>query len=679
MSNGRRSTRPSPRAIRMQLLALLALAVLGAALLAGAALTRPELPFLVQDLEDPWLAHPRAPRTHIIRSDLGDVAARRFERRFSLASGAGEAWLELRALRGFEVHLNGVRLGERAWREGNWRRPTRLPLGDAARAGENHLVVDVRNPYGPALLQARIEGVALAEAGPWRVTLGAGAPVEAIAADDRRLPPLTLTQPSTGALARSHAVTLGLAFLAGALAFAAVRARPGRLPVERAPTLAAVAVAALWAGLFGTKLVELPLRVGFDAPSHLEYIRFILERGALPLADDGWSMYQPPLPYALSAGLLAVGGVALEADAARWLLRLLPFLAGLGQVALAGALAQRLFAGDPLRCAAAILAGGLLPMNVYSSAYVSNEPIHGVLAGAALVWTCVLLGRTSIGAGAAAALGALLGLALLSKITSFLLLPIVLVFVAGKVWRCDAAPPGRALATAATVAASAALVCGWYFVRNALAFGNPIVGNWDVPGVQNVWWQDPGFHTPDYYLSFGTALWRPIFAGFNSFWDGLWATLWSDGLFSGAALEGVRGGFRAVVERRAELWSYDFVALASPLALPAAALVLLGLGRMARVALGDADPRRRASHGFALTAVVAMGLAIFGMTVRLPFYAQAKAFYGLAVTAPLAVALADGFAAAVSAATRPGWAWAGALLYGWAAAFAAVVALSMLA
>jgi hypothetical protein len=35
--------------------------------------------------------------------------------------------------------------------------------------------------------------------------------------------------------------------------------------------------------------------VGFDAVAHEAYIQFIQQKHALPLADDGWEMYQPPL------------------------------------------------------------------------------------------------------------------------------------------------------------------------------------------------------------------------------------------------------------------------------------------------------------------------------------------------------------------------------------------------
>jgi hypothetical protein len=49
------------------------------------------------------------------------------------------------------------------------------------------------------------------------------------------------------------------------------------------------------AALFINNVPQLPRSVGFDAVAHEQYIQFIQQRHALPLADDGWEMYQPPL------------------------------------------------------------------------------------------------------------------------------------------------------------------------------------------------------------------------------------------------------------------------------------------------------------------------------------------------------------------------------------------------
>ena len=38
-------------------------------------------------------------------------------------------------------------------------------------------------------------------------------------------------------------------------------------------------------------------------------------------------------------------------------------------------------------------------------------------------------------------------------------------------------------------------LAGWFYARNQLHFGTPLMGNWALPGADQTWWQQPGFHT----------------------------------------------------------------------------------------------------------------------------------------------------------------------------------------
>ena len=70
-----------------------------------------------------------------------------------------------------------------------------------------------------------------------------------------------------------------------------------------------------WIALFWHNHDLLPRVSGFDAPAHGDYIRYIMERHSLPLADEGAVMYNPPLYYAICAGLLqALSLPARESD-----------------------------------------------------------------------------------------------------------------------------------------------------------------------------------------------------------------------------------------------------------------------------------------------------------------------------------------------------------------------------
>ena len=103
------------------------------------------------------------------------------------------------------------------------------------------------------------------------------------------------------------------------------------------------------------------------------------------------------------------------------------------------------------------------------------------------------------------------------------------------------------------------VLAGWWYARNALHFGTPVVGNWRRLAGQATWWQAPGFHFAGYYLRFGASLWAPFFAGFHSFWDGIYSTLWSDALL---------GGVARAADRHPQ-WNYAAMAGVPALSLPA--------------------------------------------------------------------------------------------------------------
>jgi hypothetical protein len=155
-------------------------------------------------------------------------------------------------------------------------------------------------------------------------------------------------------------------------------------------------------------------------------------------------------------------------------------------------------------------------------------------------------------------------------------------------------------------------VAGWFYARNLAEFGRPLVGNWDLPSPDRIWWSAPGFHTPQYYLRFGESLVRPFYSGFVSFWDALYSTFWGDGFVAG----------RAGVRARHLAWNYQLMAAGYAFALPATALLLVLGPPPALAALRErsrSDGRRSASSW----CVRRWGSALFYVTLVLPYHGQA--------------------------------------------------------
>ena len=122
------------------------------------------------------------------------------------------------------------------------------------------------------------------------------------------------------------------------------------------------------------------------------------------------------------------------------------------------------------------------------------------------------------------------------------------------------------------------------------------------------------------------------------------------------------------------LLTYSFPMISYVLALPATGIVLAGIGAFCFSRASDA--RRRVALAFLGVCILAYGLAVLVMTLRLPFYAQAKSSYALSVVAPVSVAAAHSFAWLHAALSVPERRWLRVLLHAWAGAFAIVVVLA---
>src|SRR5262249_49963123 len=195
-----------------------------------------------------------------------------------------------------------------------------------------------------------------------------------------------------------------------------------------------------------------------------------------------------------------------------------------------------------------------------------------------------------LGVRRVAGIGLVLGLAALTKFTALLLAPALGLAVAWRALALERVGPGRAAAAAATLFGVAALVAGWFYLRSWWLLGDPLVGNWSLPGPGQRWWQQPGFHTPAYYARFGESLVHPYLAGFRSFWDALSSTLWGDGFIAG----------RTDPSRRHDFWNYDYMSAGYLAALPVSAALLLGAARALHLALAADSPALRAAHAWLL-------------------------------------------------------------------------------
>ncbi|MFQ6097696.1 MAG: ArnT family glycosyltransferase, partial [Armatimonadota bacterium] len=248
------------------------------------------------------------------------------------------------------------------------------------------------------------------------------------------------------------------------------------------------ALAAAWATTYA---MILPLGGGPDEPAHLQLIRFVAETGRLYTfgVDDaraGYEVQQPPLYYVIGAAV-AKALAPLGPRRLQYALRLISVAIGTAVTFLAWATARRALSrdrrqgpcdaddapnDDPAPFVAAAFAG-LLPHVLLLASIVNND------AAAMLFWSLALLAivrAMDVSAWSRWALaGAVVGLAILSKLSGLVLIPVLLA-AAGLAARRLRSPSEFAKAAGASLAACA-LVSGWWFARCYALSGRLITSN----------------------------------------------------------------------------------------------------------------------------------------------------------------------------------------------------------
>jgi len=590
----------------------------------------PDVAFLFANGDATWITDQRPVDARVQQYKQPTIPVATFRRGFTVDAIPPVARLRVEAARVHRVRVNGALVWASPDPDPGWRGGHEQDVAAQLRAGENEIAIEVWNPRGPPLLRARLDvGVLqVVTDTTWSVARRGEAASDAVLPDDTRPHPSAAASPRPARAFRSRALLLlGLFVAACVVTFAIMPALAGQR--ARLPWLALAGVHLGWLALFAGKFASLPLTTGFDATNHLAYVDTMRREYRVPLANEGWSTYHPPLYYA-SVALLQQGTAGFGPSAERVATKLPSFVAGLATLWIVFGLARLLLPARPELVAVAVLFAGVLPLDVYSSAYVSNEALHGALFGlASLVCVRVLL-KSRVRAGDAALVGLGVGFALLAKVTALVLAAVAGFFLLARSAIAEGVRPGRLAALAAAYLVPIAGVSGWFYLRNVRLYGTPIAGNWNRPGM--VWWSQPGFHTPRYFLGFGESLQRPVLSGFHSFADALYASFWGDGWIAG----------RASAAFPTEIWNWDFAGIGYWLALPATGVLGWGLLRTVRLAFAPEEGARRAAWSFLLALEVAVAFALLALTIELPYFGQAKASYALGLVAPLAVAFALG-------------------------------------
>jgi len=585
-----------------------AFAGVGLSVLTWIAWNDPAINFLSRDKRAEWIVFPAAVDAHAHWFASLDAT---FRREFVLTDRPATARLGVRAMRRAEVRINGGPIRFPSNR--NWKEIVSVDVAGQLQGGSNVIEARVFNHNGPPALWLTLntDQLSLRSDKTWEVSFAGSSWRHAALAAAAKTPgpgnSIAGGEGTFDALKKVWPFWIVLIVIASVAIFIWNLILKSSTTRWLEKTLLLI-LAGLWLLLFWNNSRLLPFHAGFDAKEHLKYINYIQEHRALPLANEGWEMYQPPLYYLIAAASLSACKLSINDPASILLLRLIGAFLGIAQFIFVFLSLRLLFSART--AFVGLLLAAFLPMHVYLAQYVTNEMLAATLATATLYACLRLLKSDTPSASQFAWVGFTLGATMLAKATTVLLLPIAIAAIAGKLayTRARLAISLRNLGLLLTICLT---VCGWHYARIWLRFGTPLLGNWDVVS-GFTWWQDPGYHTATDYLRFGRSLVHPLFSGFAGFADGIYSTLWGDALCGGASSLTFAWNGQPMVA--GYLW-----------AVIPTALILVGV-----VAAIVRFIRKPSSELFVLLGfwtVLVLGL-IF-MTLKVPSYAQAKAFYGL--------------------------------------------------
>ena len=275
------------------------------------------------------------------------------------------------------------------------------------------------------------------------------------------------------------------------------------LPRDKAHNLAFIVILAVFVLTAALYAIRTPLWQNPDEPAHFNYARYIWDQGRLPILQMGdypheyleaiksrrfppdmpidpirYEFHQPPLYYLIAAPVYgAAGGFPQSALA----LRFLSITFGAAFLWVCWRLFRLVFPQDGALTLLAVGFAATVPMHVALSAAANNDGLSNLL----LVSTVVLMLRAvraepegcTVAARRWARAGIVMGLAMLTKTSAYVAIPLGVLVVTAHGWR-KSTMRHRATRAAAMFGPALLLNLPWY-IRNALTYGGV-----DVLGLQ---------------------------------------------------------------------------------------------------------------------------------------------------------------------------------------------------
>lgn len=349
-------------------------------------------------------------------------------------------------------------------------------------------------------------------------------------------------------------------------------------------------------------MLSFPPQKGFDTQGHIDYVRLMRREKRVPLASEGWEMYQPPLYYFLAGSAEDLKSVKLI-NIVTWAILIYT-----------GYIMMRHFFTSRFIVYAGTFLIGSLPVVLYLSPTISNEFFSAVIISSALVYYLIHFETNKVSQRKKLILGILLGLCFLSKYTViFLILGIILDQLWKYKWNFLSLAKGMFIVFVVIL-----LISGWLYVRNIIYYHNPLILNTDLMNAPLD--QLPGYRDLNFFTDLSGFLKLDIFHAH-------WYSLLAGTYFS---------------------WYFDAHNVIIPIQSYSKAgnlLIFLSLPLFILSLIGFINEIRHISDRNRLiilyTCILIIGYISF--TIKIPFYSSVKASYMISLVLPWGYFVMSGY------------------------------------
>ena len=582
----------------------------------------PNVYYLSDSGDTHWIMEP-SPFDVVVKKHKREVKL--FKTSFTVPEKIQNITLTIKAFKFFNVFIDENLVYESDTIPDHWKRSHQVEVSGLT-PGNHEVVISVMNYDGPVSVFAYSNDVPLKTDSSWVVKTGENEwSAVRLAADPQSSAISTQFQPAYKKLI----ISLPLGILACFLVFGIIRLEKIKKNHVNTANLRWLLIGS-WVVFTINSMINTKIEA-FDWGGRVSYIQYILIENRLPLATDGWQMFQSPLFYIICANLVKFLTYFFSVEESVLLLRLIPLLCGIALIEICYRCACVVFQDREDLQSIVLLIAAMMPMNLYMSQYFGNETLLAVFTAACifvlLKW--VNCPELAVSGKQQILLGFLLGLALLTKVTALILVGITFLTLA-VVQYSSSNSIKSIVVSGLRVLAVIAVVAGWYYLRNWIFLGKPFYGGWDPErGALLAWWQDPGFRHIANFTGFGQALIYPIYSATHTFWDGFYSTIWSDGLL----------GAEGTYESRPP-WNYTYVLATVWLSLvPTAGLLVAVIAPFSKKYFTLPN---KSTLIFCVFCIFLYVIAIIYLYLKLPTYSTVKASYSLGLLPCYAILISFG-------------------------------------